>query len=841
MSQTFTDCLAIVRFLISTQRLPLENAIRQAKVPLHLVDAVRSYFTEPVDIQRPSILFDTSADQVPLCEPLADDKPQPYWSGFSGFLLNERRWSRGVVETLDTTSLDLLRRIPRPDSAADFRSRGLVVGYIQSGKTANMAALIARAADQGYKLFIILAGLYNDLRAQTQRRLDQEITGSSPDPRDRPLVAHEPGAWPWVRLTDAGLGGEFQLGTHVDLHPNTPKLAVLKKNVRVMERLIEWLSRSPVSMRGFPAIVIDDEADQASINTKYGMVDDDGNPIDPSATNQRIRDLLALLPKCVYVGFTATPFANVLVDVDEHDDLYPRNFIACLPEPNGYLGPRQLFGLGMVPSGMSPEPPEEPELDVIRSVTMNDLQDVARLGTDCPDLIERSILSYILSCCARVERGQDREHFSMFIHPSYATLLQEIFTGIVQTQINYLRVAVARPKQFGDLIRRVREMWESDFTRVTSAQSGGGDLVRPFDSIWRHSKAIVDAIDIKTLNYNSFDELDYAVGAARRYIIIGGNRLSRGLTLEGLSTSVFLRDTPYYDTLLQMGRWFGYRRGYADLTRIYVEDRMADQFADLARVELELRSDLARYATVENPPTPVDVMPIIRAHPVMLITARNKLGAGKMVSLSLAGQPRETVSFPDDFDHIKRNLQTAKAFVQALGEPARSLARDGMHLWSGVQATEILTFIDSYVFGAEAQVVNRTVLSSYIRGCIERGELGQWDIAIPAGNPDRDLVTWAAGVSSHKVKRSPHTRHSIGVLRNPGDLRTWQKELKRGLDDPSIGCLMLYAVDKESTSKSGIRFYDDPAQGEDIVGLLLAFPRPKAFVPVPYISQQGRV
>lgn len=185
--KSFSEFLAIVEFLVLSQGKDVETALRDVQVPVHLADQIRSYLAGPVEIARADLILKQQA--LHLCTPLPDDHPQPYTTGFRTYLLDERNWKRPVVETLELTSLDLVSRIPEPDAAPLFQQRGLVIGYIQSGKTAAMAALIARAADQGYKLFIVLAGLMNDLRSQTQKRLDQEIAGTSEDPvRDAPYV-----------------------------------------------------------------------------------------------------------------------------------------------------------------------------------------------------------------------------------------------------------------------------------------------------------------------------------------------------------------------------------------------------------------------------------------------------------------------------------------------------------------------------------------------------------------------------------------------------------------------------------------------------------------------------
>src|SRR4051794_1506859 len=220
MSQSFTSYTAVVEFLVKNLQKPLDLAIREAQVPNYLIEQVKAYIAGPVEILRPDLIL--GKQHVPLCQKLDDKTPQPYFTAFRDFLLNERKWDRSTVETLAETSDELVERLPQPAAAREFQTRGLVVGHIQSGKTANMAALIARAADQGYKLCIILGGLWNALRSQTQRRMDQEITGhSNLGAIDGPFVSSDPTAPPWSRLTNAGLQGDFNPGTHNDLNPQT--------------------------------------------------------------------------------------------------------------------------------------------------------------------------------------------------------------------------------------------------------------------------------------------------------------------------------------------------------------------------------------------------------------------------------------------------------------------------------------------------------------------------------------------------------------------------------------------------------------------------------------------
>ncbi len=272
--KTLSQAATIVEFLVSREGLSVEEAIKEAGVPPHLLEQVRKFFAPPLEISRPDIVVDQRR-QIPKCSPENDSMGQ-YFGAFQQFLINERGRSKSEVDTIAATSLDLIRRLPKPDAADTFKAQGLVVGHIQSGKTTNMSALIARAADEGYKLFIVLGGLWKDLRAQTQRRLDQEITGYSDDPRDGPFI-QQVGAYRWVRITQSGMGGDFTPGPN-DTNPDTFKLAVIKKNQHI-ERLKQWLEDSPVPLRDLPAIIIDDEADHGSIDTNYNRVDEDGERI----------------------------------------------------------------------------------------------------------------------------------------------------------------------------------------------------------------------------------------------------------------------------------------------------------------------------------------------------------------------------------------------------------------------------------------------------------------------------------------------------------------------------------------------------------------------------------
>ena len=834
--KTLSDAVTIIEFLISKQGKSVEAAIEEAGVPLHLKEQVVKYFAPPLEITAPDLILGKSR-QIPLCNPDTDSMQQ-YFGALRRYLIEVKGRSKSTVETLTETSLDLVKLIPKPYATDEFQSRGLVVGHIQSGKTAMMAALIARAADEGYKLFIVFGGAWKDLRSQTQCRLDQEITGESEDSSDGPFVIHEGDIATWSRLTQSGLEGDFAAGTTSDLNPQRPQLAVIKKNKRI-ETLKLWLEKTHAPLKDLPALIIDDECDQGSIDTNYGKTDDEGNDLDPTSTNGRIRDLLAIFPKCVYVGFTATPFANVLIDAKAEDDLYPRDFIATLPEPLGYFGPRKLFGLGMNPSDLSPDEKEEPLLDVIKNVTEHDANEIdlaLESGAGAPTILANALLTFVLSSCARMARGQGREHFSMLVHPSQYTEPHTIFSKAISDELELLKGAAVRPKKFPNIMQKAEAEWE--ILRQTTRDQGDAELPDyDFDKIWKFAKELTESIEIKILNGQAGDRLDYR-GTPKRYVVVGGNKLSRGLTLEGLSVSVFTRTTNTYDTLLQMGRWFGFRPGYYDLTRIYVSNEMEKLFADLARVEEDFRADLKKYAQKPNPPTPLELVPRIRSHPSMAVTSKMKMGAGHAASLSFENTSQQTVNFPIDKKNLLlKNINAARAFINGLSASPQSSSEEGMHVWTDVPSTKVIEFLREYEFSPDARAVNKPNLEGYINRLNKSDELTSWDVVLPKGSSHQDIHPWTKDIFTRKIERKPTKSGSIKVLSSPSDKKEWLEMTGRDPADPTRGCLMLHLIDKDSGKQKGLNFFKNSADAEDILGLVLIFPESDSHEAIEYVSQ----
>lgn len=849
MAKTYTEYKAIVEFLLKEQKLTIDSAIKVTGVPIHYVDRVREGLDPSfVKIKAPSLLVDEAAQKVPLITPYEDGEHQPYLNSYCNFLENVRSWNENIVENLRVASKDIIARLPDPKVHARFQSRGLVVGYVQSGKTANMAALISRAADHGYRLIIVLAGIYKDLRSQTQDRLDQDVTGKSETIDPSLLVVHDESSPRWYRYTESTLDGDFKLGTTpFDPNPETPKLAVLKKHPSVLEHFKNWISAADADLMKFPVLLIDDEADLASINTKYAR-EENGQPLDPSKTNLRIRELVSVFPKCSYVGFTATPFANVLIDADETEDLYPRDFIAVLEEPDGYFGTRQLFGLGMSPSALSPDESSDADVNLIRFLSNEDLDTLETFEDIQPGAgaLQDSLIAFILSSCARLFRNQ-KDHFSMLIHPSHQKIIHHQYRAVVLDELEFLKQAATYPSKFKSVVDQARAMWDQDFVRTSKQADVTPDQIPTFEDVWRFAKGLIDEIEVIVLNSDSDDELDYKSDIPRRYIAIGGNRLSRGLTLEGLAVSLFLRNSDKYDTLLQMGRWFGYRKGYHDLTRIYVSEEMATAFSDLARVELELREDLKQYTEQEHPPTPLEIKPRIRAHPTLAVTSALKMGAGKRINISLQHSRTETVTFPLDRPALlQENQVIVSKWIQTLGSPVKGSDAENGYNWVDLRPQQIIELLNSYHFGRDARKTNRHVLVNYILRQIENNELSNWDVILPRGNQKSSLYSWGPGISTYKVNRarlqsSSKKNQSIRVLSSPSDINSWRADFKRNIEDSSRGALFLYSIDKNSCGRTGgNKLFEDSQKDRaaDVMGLAFVFPQSRSNATVEYVTQE---
>lgn len=769
-----------------------------------------------------------------------------YWPTLRQYLLTTKGWDTAAMRSLDDSSDRILRQLPEP-SQVQFDVRGLVLGFVQSGKTANFTAVAAKAADAGYRLVIVLSGIDNGLRRQTNIRLKRELVGY---PDNRPgAVRLPPMGKQWHEFTREDLQGDFHPGfaNHAALQGSQPVLIVVKKNGAVLRRLLRWLDDAPLEVRrSLPMLLIDDEADQASVDTRGTyQADDDPLPPDyepPSVINGLIRDLLNRFERKAYVAYTATPFANILIPHDTADprvgnDLYPKDFIVDLPKPAGYFGAEEIFGRMDGASGA-----QVGGLDIIREVTDQDIIDLD--NGQMPVSLEMALMDFVLAGAARAQRGQGASPATMLIHTSQLILVQSQLRVLVSTRFAELRDEWRYQREHG-IRERLCERWEAEFRPVTRSSHLDRDVT--FDAIEPHVGPFFEAVQVREVNSSTGDVLDYEREPSLKAIAVGGNRLSRGLTLEGLQVSFFIRPSATYDTLMQMGRWFGFRSGYEDLTRIWTPPALAGWFSDLAFVEHRLREDIAVYESQGL--TPYQVGMRIWQHPTMQVTSplKRRFAASTTIASSYALGLEQTFKFPfrrlDDLSvQAEANRLLVRDLVTRLNVPNPTFTNAKGPVWTGVPADRVLEFLRSYRLDDEARSISLPLICAYIERLAAAGELVSWTIAV-RGRGARDAKLGVAdwGLPTGPVAQVSRSRlgmtDSVGVIVDPEDEAIALPTDKRGRDaraerPPEEGLLLLYPISRWSGHDAADggnrqRLFENPdgPQARDLVGLAISFPR----------------
>jgi len=507
--------------------VPREVAIENPAIPENLRDFVRDALAiEETVILQPARMLVAETGRGEWLRQI-DRSQWYYWPSLRDYLLVTKNWLAPSVRSLDEITNRIVGQLPPPDTE-QFDIRGLVLGFVQSGKTSNFTAVIAKAADLGYRLVVVLSGTDNGLRRQTQIRLNRELVGYADDRLG--AVNLPPMGRRWHQFTSEELNGDFRPGfaNYAALQGSQPVLLVVKKNGPVLRRLHAWLDAAPEDARQvLPVLIIDDEADQASVDTRgtYQAEDDPQDPDyePPSIINGLIRDLLRKFRRTAYVAYTATPFANILIPHDTVDptvgnDLYPKDFVVDLPKPDGYFGAEELFGRLDLVSGESVE-----GLDVVRQVTDEDV--LALNQSTLPPSLETAIIDFILAGAARAERGQVELPATMLVHTSSRIAEQRQLAGLASQCFAELRDEWRYQRQHG-IRDRLQEHWDLMFRPATRGRLA--DLDRSFDQIEEHIGPFFESVEVRVVNSSTGEVLDYEREPGLKAIAIGGNRLSRG-------------------------------------------------------------------------------------------------------------------------------------------------------------------------------------------------------------------------------------------------------------------------------------------------------------------------
>ena len=666
-----------------------------------------------------------------------------YWRRLEKYWRDHSILPTDVIRSVDGVTDEILGFLGNPrDKAGWNRRRGLVMGHVQMGKTTNYSALIAKAADAGYRIIIVLAGLTNSLRYQTQVRLDKTFVGKSSVSDSthtkvydvaRVFVGEVEGylvRHPYCgtsQLSDFNMTAANTTGAHEGNFAD-PILFVTKKHPRVLERLAEWLQglRQGEKLDG-PMLLIDDEADNASVNTNI-------DPNRATAINDRIRMLLHTSKQASYIGYTATPFANIFINPDttdglEREDLFPADFIKSLDSPTNYVGAQRLFGDGGDLKGECIRIIPDDHADVLPVKHPVSFPVVA-----LPASLDDAVREYVLARAIRIARGDGSSHSAMLVNVSRFNAVQAQVRNLIDVRLSDLKTgieawAMSAWEKSGALTH-LKRVWDEEYE---------GTIEFDWDSIRPHLNASISSISSHLVNMKGGGiNYETAPSTGLHIIGIGGLALARGLTLEGLLVSYVLRNVGASDTLLQMGRWFGYRPGFENICRVHVPSGVAAHYEEVSDSVEELRADFERMALLGK--TPFEFGLKVRQSPTgIAITAANKMRSATEISLAedFSSRHLQAYSVYDRNDVNKKNLAQVKSFVEELASGVGNVDVNksvNARVWKSVPVVNVLRFIkglDLPQTEFDALGAGETsLLSAYIEDRMA-DELSEWDVAIP--------------------------------------------------------------------------------------------------------------
>ena len=635
-----------------------------------------------------------------------------YWRAYNRHLQTKPGWEPESVADLDSATTDVLRRLSDPTRPNAYKSKGLVVGYVQSGKTANITGVLAKSIDAGYRLLIVLTGTIELLRQQTQRRIDMELVGfenilgeidptdtetmstidywGDPDWHNNKFIKH--GARPSdldcpdiIRLTDHRAGSDYRslqrgiaslnFETHdrgrplfdpLNLQYCSARLVVAKKNKTVLTNLIRDLKQIRPRLSEVPALIIDDESDHASVNTSNPSRWKQGQK-QRTAINGLISELLGLLPRAQYVGYTATPFANVFIDPSDAEDIFPTDFLLCLTRPPGYMGVKDFHDFDSDVDLGTPTLDYSREWAHVRDLRADKGDHEARLS-EIRAVLDMFVTTGAIKLFREQHGSPNFQHHTMLVHESVQTVQHRLLADEIRDAWN--SAAFNSPSSLG----RLRELYEGDIIPVSAALRENNlpdafEDLKPF--IGTAVSKITETGDPVIIVNSDKDVRTETIDFEKRpvwRVLVGGAKLSRGFTVEGLTVSYYRRRTSQTDALMQMGRWFGFRKGYRDLVRLYIgrAERVGQRTVDLyeafeavMRDEEQFRDELRKYSElVDGRPQirPADVPPLVTQRvPWLRPTARNKMFNARLVVKRSPGVPVEPVAYPKDRADIEHN------------------------------------------------------------------------------------------------------------------------------------------------------------------------------------------
>ena len=853
---------------------------------------------QDVEAQQESILFrgndgalfDRSQDnnlKIP-------ENPRSCWQLYKSSL----KWKEQSITDLEDATIGILRRLSI-DTQESGPIKGLVVGHVQSGKTANMEALMAMCADHGWNMFIVLSGSIENLRLQTLRRMENDLN------QEGNLV------WRGIEHPSKKSNyGERAQDLNFGVGSSQRFFTVCLKNASRLKKLIEWIHENKAAHDQMKILIIDDEADQASIsNTAIDAKTAEKERKERKGINKLIVDLVndqhhkgdasskGKAQAINYVMYTATPYANFLNEATP-ESLYPHDFIWTLKTSDEYIGPNQIYGTSEsdFPDG----------LDIKRVIPQEDLDIISEIyeynTSEVPESMKDAICWFICAVAVMRYWGYDKA-ISMLIHTSQKQICHDAVAEVISSWIN--------SKRSNGLVDRCAEVYAREIQEITKqdwlAQFAGGygvnpDEIRDYPSFDKITKYISELLrdDMKHIKMSEEGDLQYHAGLhlvidncskngvsngddfvrlaypepgsenypkpAPAFIIVGGSTLSRGLTIEGLVSTFFLRASCQADTLMQMGRWFGYRRGYELMPRVWMTEDTIEKFRFLSQLEVELREDLKKYMVADVRPDEYGPRIILSPKVSWLrLTSRNHMRNAVNAEMNYSGAKPQTTIFENSVTKQKQNIAITEEFLKSLpGAPTVSTQNNSI-FWENISLDIIYKMLlyKRFSFSNRSRVFNEMkAFCEWIRQVLKDDTLNNWTVIVAGRDAVDDpqqkntLGYWTvAGHAIGKVNRSKRnieddTCIDIGVLRSIKDLLadidkkylegygniTKQEqvdEIRHKAGKDTIPMLLIYRISGQSTArqsmedagyKNGIPDRVDLNYESDIIGIQICIP-----------------
>lgn len=837
---------------------------------------------------------DNNSSTLPI--PTSENSP---WTQYKKYLLGQKDGIQKIndeaVLQIEKNSHWILNHMLRDTRTAGPR-KGLVMGSVQSGKTANMIGLVTMAAHYDWNFIIVLSGSIDNLRIQTRDRFMNDLISSGGVSWHILEKTSNPDYMIDINNSQRYLIDDLELnlyqsesGSHIAKGFNRYVTVCLKNSTR-LKNLISWLHANAAKAARLRILVIDDEADQASINTRRMDINEtDEELIERTAVNQLIIDLVngkdvdgsttsAPFQAMNYISYTATPYANVLNEAYE-SSLYPKDFICSLPESKEYFGAKVIFG--------SAEDETYPGLNIVRDVPKEEIDWLKEVHTgrsfSLPKELKKSICWFL--CSAAILRKQEyKKPISMLIH---TTALQN---GHFE-EYEAIKAWLKHEATTGDIVQLCANVYNSEINEFTkedlkecypdySLIDEVGESFPLFEEIEADVKTLAsnvvnimmgedkeqvysdDSIHLCVDNckanrmaeegtylrivYPSSNQLK-AMKKAPVFIVMGGNTLSRGLTIEGLVCTYFGRNSNQADSLMQMARWFGYRKGYELLQRIWMPESVQEKYELLEKIDEKLKLVFEDYmlrgkSPIQFGPKIITTATIAR----FLISSKNKTQNAVECDFDFSGDSYETTKFEDD-NRLADNISVTNSFLLELGKSEKSETSSSAYIWYDVDYSiiekQFLSDDKYHIYDCSSLSDHIPVFREWMKKMNQEGRYLKWNVAI-AGDSKAESFWEIGGAKVGKIERSKKTKPmyvDIGSLRSGSDalcdvkislLNDEQKKLYSSLAETrkslienrgnlglsDVPLLLLYRIDKNLGKKSKAGLKAELKTNEDIIG-----------------------